>query len=375
MGSDSSPAPEIGGADLPPSSPEARGLSSSAGSSTSDAAASGSAPRPSSRTTRNLLGGDLSVLHGDAVRDSSHERTSLTLLGPRLDSPRDSTAEGGVVPVLGSRAQITPTRRRRSPYFRGATRRQEALNAEGSSSAETPGAGSSPLEGGELFFPGGGTSFRFRRASTPPQSVSSAAYTVGGRRDDAEEGPSPFAAAPDFATTLRGRTSWAMSSSSPSAPPSATPPRLLRRVQAAPRWRRTSSVRSGAFRVGAERTPVDSVADSMNPLRRRHTSRAARSPAATPGHFFPAVHRWSGLPASKAASPRATSGRSSYLSASSTESSAPAGPLLDFGGFAFSMLLPKSLHGGSPYSTTTSSWRRGESTLMLGDPTAEATQP
>lgn len=107
MGSDSSPAPEIGGADLPPSSPEARGLSSSAGSSTSDAAASGSAPRPSSRTTRNLLGGDLSVLHGDAVRDSSHERTSLTLLGPRLDSPRDSTAEGGVVPVLGSRAQIT----------------------------------------------------------------------------------------------------------------------------------------------------------------------------------------------------------------------------------------------------------------------------
>lgn len=316
MGSDSSPAPEIGGADLPPSSPEARGLSSSAGSSTSDAAASGSAPRPSSRTTRNLLGGDLSVLHGDAVRDSSHERTSLTLLGPRLDSPRDSTAEGGVVPVLGSRAQITyptPT----LPLL--PQRYQEALNAEGSSSAETPGAGSSPLEGGELFFPGGGTSFRFRRASTPPQSVSSAAYTVGGRRDDAEEGPSPFAAAPDFATTLRGRTSWAMSSSSPSAPPSATPPRLLRRVQAAPRWRRTSSVRSGAFRVGAERTPVDSVADSMNPLRRRHTSRAARSPAATPGHFFPAVHRWSGLPASKAASPRATSGRSSYLSASSTE--------------------------------------------------------
>lgn len=195
MGSDSSPAPEIGGADLPPSSPEARGLSSSAGSSTSDAAASGSAPRPSSRTTRNLLGGDLSVLHGDAVRDSSHERTSLTLLGPRLDSPRDSTAEGGVVPVLGSRAQITyptPT----LPLL--PQRYQEALNAEGSSSAETPVAGSSPLEGGELFFPGGGTSFRFRRASTPPQSVSSAAYTVGGRRDDAEEGSEPFRRRPRF---------------------------------------------------------------------------------------------------------------------------------------------------------------------------------
>jgi hypothetical protein len=232
------------------------------------------------------------------------------------------------------------------------------------------------LEGGELFFPGGGTSFRFRRASTPPQSVSSAAYTVGGRRDDAEEGSEPFRRRPRFRDNPSGPHVVGDELFFPIGP-------SFRDATSTPA-QSTSSTSMAAYFLGSQRRVQGGSGTNPGRLRRRFNESPPTTPHVAGGEISGRNSR-ALLPGGS--SVVWTAGLEGGLTASDVralellvgqlhrESSAPAGPLLDFGGFAFSMLLPKSLHGGSPYSTTTSSWRRGESTLMLGDPTAEATQP